>query len=95
MLQASLFQEQDREEKLPDPVIIKFSEEECENMAKRAQPYLVNNDEENYHKIMEYYPLPAFVLDRLKREIGIESLLKYRYNLYEAVHEYGEEWLND
>lgn len=73
--------------------IIPFTAEEKEEISKRASKYLEENNKEELKKIYKIYPYSAWILQNTKEFHGIDYILDKEYNVYNAVKEYGMEWL--
>ena len=89
MLQASLFQEQDTEEKLPDSVIVDVS---FADVVKQFKDLKKTCSTEEALR-MTPTPIDAVALNILKEEYGIETILRRKFNVVNAIKAYGYEWL--
>lgn len=76
-----------------EPYMKYYSEDEINEMCLRFADLLSQGKEEEAHKLSNEIPLLPKSAQIMKRMVGIDSMIESRINLYEAVQEYGREWL--
>lgn len=80
-------------EVLQAPYLKYYSEDEINKMCLRFAELLSTGHDDEAHELSKEIPLLPKSANMMKRLAGIDSLIGSGVNLYEAVQEYGKEWL--
>lgn len=76
-----------------EPYMKYYSEDEINEMCLRFADLLSQGKDEEAHNLSNEIPLLPKSAQIMNRMVGIDSMIESRINLYEAVQEYGREWL--
>ena len=76
-----------------EPYIKYYSPEEIREMCLRGASLLAAGREEEADMLFNEVPLLPKSAKIMKEMVGIEAMIESGVNLYEAVKEYGDEWL--
>lgn len=80
-------------EQLPPPNVKYLSEKEKADVTAHILELMDAHDMSGVAKMAEIYPLSARSLDGIKKYYGMDFLLENRFNLANAVKDFGEDWL--
>ena len=80
---------------LPAPNIHFLSDNEVEEIEARLSFCIEKQDFTEILKIAKVYPLPAEQLEDIKRQFGMQFLLRNELNLANAIRKYGESWIEN
>ena len=78
-----------------EPYIKHYTDEEISKMCVRLSELLIEGkeDSEEAQNLLNEIPILPKSAQIMKNMMGIESVIASGINLYEAVQEYGEQWL--
>ncbi len=78
-----------------EPYMKYYSPEEIKEMGFKVADLLAADKDEEAEILLKEIPLLPKSAQIMKRLYGKEHMIASGVNLYEAVQEYGQEWLND
>ena len=76
-----------------EPYMKYYSPEEIRNMCLRGASLLAEGKQDEADLIFNEVPILPKSAKIMKEMVGIEAMIESGVNLYEAVKEYGDEWL--
>ncbi|RRD72082.1 MULTISPECIES: hypothetical protein [unclassified Desulfovibrio] len=77
-----------------EPYLKYYSEDEINEMCLRVADLLTAGKKEEAGRLLNEIPLLPKSAEIMKRLYGRERMIASGINLYEAVQEYGREWLD-
>jgi len=79
--------------KYPNDVHFPMTMDEVDETSDRAHELLEAGDVDGYNRLLNSIPVLPCVAKIMKRELGLPFLAERRVNLYEAIQEFGEEFV--
>jgi hypothetical protein len=79
----------------PKPFMKKLTQEEKDEIIDKAMEAFDRDDDDEYTRLCAMLPIPADMLDDVKRRHGMGLIVASGFNVIKAVEKYGEEWLNE